>query len=147
MLVVFFPRRGLSLFSSSRPVLRGLRSNLFCLSSFVMFYSLRLVPVATATAIGFTAPLMVTAIAPLVLRERVGARDWIAVAFGFAGALIIVRPATGLHPGRGSRRRKCDGSNVNTDPFSQTGVARSTRNLEYLYGQYRISRGELGSSV
>jgi drug/metabolite transporter (DMT)-like permease len=38
---------------------------------------------------------MVTALAPLVLRESVGLAQWLAVAAGFVGALVVVRPGGG----------------------------------------------------
>ena len=51
------------------------------------------VPLTTATAISFTGPFIVTALAPLVLGERVGWARWLFVAIGFLGALVILRPA------------------------------------------------------
>jgi drug/metabolite transporter (DMT)-like permease len=54
------------------------------------------VPLATASAIGFTAPLIVTALAGPLLREHVGIRRWSAVLIGFAGALVIIRPGSGF---------------------------------------------------
>jgi drug/metabolite transporter (DMT)-like permease len=49
-------------------------------------------PVADATAIAFCAPLIVTALAAVVLREAIGAVRWIATAAGFLGVLIVVQP-------------------------------------------------------
>jgi drug/metabolite transporter (DMT)-like permease len=98
MLLVFAPRHGRSLLASSRPHLQIARSLLFCGSTFLMFYALGFVSLATATAIMFTAPLIVTAGAPLVLGEKVGLARAVAVAVGFLGALAIVRPGSGaLH--------------------------------------------------
>jgi drug/metabolite transporter (DMT)-like permease len=53
-------------------------------------------PLATMAALGFTGPIFVTLGAVLFLGETVRARRWIAVAIGFAGMLVIVRP--GLVP-------------------------------------------------
>ena len=50
-------------------------------------------PLSEATAIYFTSPLIVVALSPWLLRERVGRRQWIAVALGCAGMLLIVRPS------------------------------------------------------
>src|SRR5215212_8975218 len=98
MLVVFAPRHGRALLASSRPALQIARSLLFCCSTFLMFYELGFVPLATAAAISFTAPLIVTAAAPLFLGERVGLARALAVTAGFIGALIVVRPGSGaLH--------------------------------------------------
>ncbi|WP_169054885.1 DMT family transporter [Azospirillum sp. TSA2s] len=92
MMVVFLPRYRWALFRTRRPDLQAARSVLFCASSLIMFYALEHTPLATATAIGFTAPLMVTALAPLLLRENVGPVRLCAVVVGFVGALIVVRP-------------------------------------------------------
>ena len=97
MLVVFAPRRGLTLLRSTRPLLQVSRSTLFCVSTFGMFYALGFVPLATAAAISFTAPLIVTALAPFALGERVGAVRAIAVGVGFLGAMVVVRPGSGAY--------------------------------------------------
>jgi len=49
-------------------------------------------PLAEATAIYFTAPLVMVALSPALLGERVGRAQWAAVLIGFAGMLLIVRP-------------------------------------------------------
>jgi drug/metabolite transporter (DMT)-like permease len=49
-------------------------------------------PLATMAALGFTGPIFVTVGAVFFLGEKVRARRWIAVAIGFAGMLVIVRP-------------------------------------------------------
>jgi drug/metabolite transporter (DMT)-like permease len=98
MLVVFAPRSGLALLRSSRLRLQILRSALHCGSAILTFYALRFVSLPTTTAINFTAPLIVTALAPLVLGERVRSAHWIAVLIGFVGALVVIRPgAEGQH--------------------------------------------------
>ena len=56
---------------------------------------LRHLPLADTTAIAFAGPLFVTALAPLMLAERVGWRRWSAVLFGFAGVLVMLRPTGG----------------------------------------------------
>jgi drug/metabolite transporter (DMT)-like permease len=57
-------------------------------------------PLATMAALGFTGPIFVTLGAALFLGERARARRWIAVAVGFAGMLVIVRPGmTEMNPG------------------------------------------------
>ena len=57
---------------------------------FTFIFSLTLLPIAVATIVVYTNPLFVTALAPFMLRERVGWRRWSAVGIGFAGALLIV---------------------------------------------------------
>jgi drug/metabolite transporter (DMT)-like permease len=93
----FLPKRGLRLFAARRPVLQIGRS-LFLLGSTAFFISaIGRVPLATASTIGFTTPLLVTALSVPLLRDPVGWRRWSAVAVGFAGALVIIRPGAGLN--------------------------------------------------
>ena len=64
------------------------------------FLSLHWLPIADALAIFFVQPLVLTALSPLVLGERVGPHRWAAVAVGFVGTLIIIRPGIAeLNPG------------------------------------------------
>lgn len=75
-----------------RPMLHGLRAALLILATFFFFAALKYLPIADALAVFFVQPLVVTALSPLVLGERVGPRRWAAVAVGFIGTLIIIRP-------------------------------------------------------
>jgi drug/metabolite transporter (DMT)-like permease len=59
------------------------------------FYGLAKMPLVNALTLGFTAPLMVTALSVPFLREAVGWRRWAAVIVGFIGTLIILRPGSG----------------------------------------------------
>ncbi len=54
--------------------------------------ALTLIPLADLTAILFSAPVFVSLGAILILREDSHPRRWVAIAFGFIGMLIIVRP-------------------------------------------------------
>lgn len=54
--------------------------------------ALTLIPLATASAMLQAQPLAVTLAAALFLGERVGPRRWLAVALGFLGVLMIIRP-------------------------------------------------------
>lgn len=58
------------------------------------FYAITHLPLAEATAIGFTKPLFMVVLAALVLGEVVRARRWSATAVGFLGVLIMVRPGS-----------------------------------------------------
>ncbi len=70
--------------------------SLFLLGATLTFFTgLETVQVAEASAIMFTAPLILTALAPFVLKEKVGPRRWASVAIGFIGAMIIIRPGVG----------------------------------------------------
>ena len=62
---------------------------------FGFFYGLANMPLVHAFTLGYTAPLMVTALSAMFLGERVGVRRWTAVIVGFGGVLIILRPGSG----------------------------------------------------
>ncbi len=59
------------------------------------FYGYAHLPLATATALGFTMPLFLTLIAVLFMGERLRWRRGLAVALGFCGVLVVVRPGGG----------------------------------------------------
>lgn len=54
--------------------------------------SIKLLPLANAVALIHSAPLMITALAAILLAERVGFHRWCAVIIGFIGILIMARP-------------------------------------------------------
>src|SRR5690606_33548617 len=55
-------------------------------------YGLRTLPLSTVYAITFVAPLLVTAMAVPILREKVGPRRWAAIFVGLIGVLVVLRP-------------------------------------------------------
>ena len=63
-------------------------------SASCFYMGLRYLPLAETTAIGFAAPLFVTALSVWILKERVDLLRWLAICLGFAGVLIIVRPGS-----------------------------------------------------
>jgi drug/metabolite transporter (DMT)-like permease len=60
------------------------------------FLAIILLPLAEATAIGFSVPIFSTLLAALLLREATGKWRWGASAAGFAGVLLIIQPG-GVH--------------------------------------------------
>jgi drug/metabolite transporter (DMT)-like permease len=83
---------GLHVLRTSKLRLHGLRSLALVFASLMLFTGLAVMPLANAVAISFATPLIVTAMSVLFLREKVGPWRWAAVATGFLGVLIIVRP-------------------------------------------------------
>jgi len=63
-------------------------------STFFFLFALFHMPIATATAILQFIPLAITAGAALFLAEPVGWRRWLAAGVGFAGVMIVIRPAS-----------------------------------------------------
>ena len=54
-------------------------------------------PLAEATAIGFSKTMFITLLAIIFLNEIVGIRRWVAVIVGFVGVLIMITPENGWH--------------------------------------------------
>ncbi|MBB4287535.1 DMT family transporter [Roseospira goensis] len=75
-----------------RPGLHGLRLLLGAVAVAAGFYAIAALPLATALSISFTRALFLTLLAVLVLREWVGPHRWAAVAVGFLGVVVILRP-------------------------------------------------------
>ena len=83
-------------FRTANPRFQVLRGALLLFSSAMAFNALRHMPVAEFTAIVMTTPLLVTLLAHGWLKERVSPLSWLLVAGGLAGALIVIRPGSGL---------------------------------------------------
>ncbi len=79
----------------NRPHRYGLhiaRGLLQAIGVMLWFYAMANIPVAEVTALGFTAPIFATIGAALFLGEKLYMRRISAVFFGFAGAMVIIRP-------------------------------------------------------
>ncbi len=96
MMLFLWPRRGKALLQTKRFGLQIIRSLLLLLCTVLFFAALAYMPLADAVAISFVTPLIATALSVPFLKERVGWRRWTAIAIGFVGALIIVRPGLGV---------------------------------------------------
>jgi drug/metabolite transporter (DMT)-like permease len=96
LFVVFSPRHSLARLRTRNLPLQLFRVLMLLTASGLFFASLATMSLAQANAIAFTTPLLITVFAGLILGETVGLGRWIAVAAGFAGVLLIVRPGSGL---------------------------------------------------
>jgi drug/metabolite transporter (DMT)-like permease len=91
--LVALPARGRALLHTANPKFQIVRGMLLMGSSMFAFFSLQHMPVGEFTAIVMIAPLVITVLAALVLRERVSVMRWLLVLTGFAGTLLIIRPS------------------------------------------------------
>jgi drug/metabolite transporter (DMT)-like permease len=76
-----------------RPGLHLLRIVLSTLEVAAFFVAVRYLPLADVITFYLASPIFVTALSALLLREQVGWRRWCAVAVGFCGVLIAMRPS------------------------------------------------------
>jgi drug/metabolite transporter (DMT)-like permease len=87
-----FAWRGWSLVRTNQLRLYGMRVVMSFISMTAFFNALALLPIGEVTAISFLSPLFGTLFAIVLLGEHVGLRRWSALAVGFIGAMIILRP-------------------------------------------------------
>ncbi|MFC7333740.1 DMT family transporter [Rhodocista pekingensis] len=76
--------------------LHGLRALCGVCSGFCTFFAYSRMPIADVYALAFAAPMIMTALSVPVLKEQVGWRRWTAVAVGFGGVLLMLRPGRGM---------------------------------------------------
>jgi len=92
MIVFLWPRHGAKLLKSEQLFTQIGRSLILLIDTVLFFFGLTMLGLAEATAIFFTVPLLVLLISVPLLGERVGIASIVAIAVGFLGTLIIVRP-------------------------------------------------------
>ena len=96
MVVALAPRTGLALLRTTNLRLQVIRGAVLTASSLFFLTALSRMPLAEAASIAFMAPLFIAVLSGPVLHERVEGRTWLALAAGFGGVLLIVRPGGGL---------------------------------------------------
>ena len=77
---------------SQNPKLQILRGLTLFSANICFFYSISIISMAKALTLAFVAPLVTTALSPILLREKVGIKRWTAVIVGFIGSLVVIRP-------------------------------------------------------
>jgi drug/metabolite transporter (DMT)-like permease len=83
----------------TRPWLHLFRGGLIAFSTQLGFYTIANIPIATATVLFFMGPIFATIFSSVLHSEHVGPRRWAAVAAGFIGAVIVLRPGFAeFHP-------------------------------------------------
>ena len=86
---------GIGAVRTRRPMAHLTRAFIGMTSMMLVFQTLRMLPLAEATTIGFSAPLFATILSGVWLGEQVGPHRWLAVAIGFAGVLVVMQPGAG----------------------------------------------------
>ncbi len=88
----FIYKAGLKGFATQRLKLHVFRVFLMCGALISTYYAYKHLPLAFATSLGFTGPLLTTTMAVIFLRERLDWRWWLLIVSGYIGVLIMVRP-------------------------------------------------------
>jgi len=89
-LLAFEGRRGFVMLGLGWQILRGVGVGI---SSMAFFSALQVMPLATATSIAFTSPIMTALLAAVLLREPMRWATWIASFAAFGGVLLVLKPS------------------------------------------------------
>lgn len=92
VLLPWLMKSGTAALKSRRPGVHLIRAGCHVAGISFWVWGLTLIPFAQATALQFTSPIFVVIGAVLFMGERSSPLRWLAVAVGFVGALIILRP-------------------------------------------------------
>ncbi|NQU62583.1 MAG: DMT family transporter [Rhodospirillales bacterium] len=92
VVLVLAYRAGWGTLKTAQPKLQVFRNCVHYIGQYGWFYGIGLLPLAQVFALEFTLPIWAAILAPLLLKERLTAVRIAAIAIGFSGALIILRP-------------------------------------------------------
>ncbi len=96
ILAVLIYEGGVRAFLRAPHGLISIRSVIQYISYTLWFLAIATISIADALAIGFISPLIITALAGLVLGAHVGLNRWLAILAGFAGTVLMLRPGIGV---------------------------------------------------
>ena len=85
-------QRGWRGFVCPLPGLQLMRGLFVSVASISFFLAIHAMPLAEATAIQFTSPIITGVLSAVILRERAPRVVWISMIIAFAGVLIVLRP-------------------------------------------------------
>lgn len=89
---LLFIKEGRRGFAMPMPKVQLLRGFSVAMATICFFSSIFLMPLAEATAIGFTSPMITAILSAIFLHERTNATKWLAIVIAFGGVLLIMRP-------------------------------------------------------
>lgn len=96
---IYNPWTSPSAWRFNHPWLQILRALLLTTMTLCNFIAFRYLQIAQTTSINFLAPLIITVLSVIFLREKIGYRRVIAILVGFGGVLLVTRPGLGgFHP-------------------------------------------------
>ena len=96
MALVLGPTWGMRLVRTKRPGMQLMRGLFLGASSIFFFSSLALMPLAEASSITMTAPIILSVMAVGLLKEKPPRGTWLALCVSMAGVLLIIRPGSSV---------------------------------------------------
>jgi len=96
MIALLGPKMRWGLLRTSNPKLQCVRGAVLSLSSLCFFAALKFLPLAEATGLNYSTPILVILMAGWFLHERVTRSRWLFIAAGIVGTILILRPGGGM---------------------------------------------------
>ena len=93
--LIILPRAGFAAYRTQHLGAHAIRAASQTASQTCIILAFSLMPLASAVAISFSAPLFATLAAAVALKETVGRARWAALLVGFLGVLIVTNPGAG----------------------------------------------------
>jgi drug/metabolite transporter (DMT)-like permease len=99
--VWLFARGGRNALATPNLWLQAARGAMLVLSTLCFWTALKHLPLVEAATVSFIGPTVLVVMSALILREKPEPIHWVALAMGFVGVLIVLRPGFS-HPGEGA---------------------------------------------
>ncbi len=96
VMALWLAATGPAQFRAAHPRFQFSRGALLLATSALLFYGVQVMPLAEFTALGMLTPVVATLLAAFFLNERISRLRWALVWGGFAGALVVIRPGSGI---------------------------------------------------
>lgn len=91
--LLLWMKEGRSSFRMPKARLQWVRGIAISFSAIGMFMAVWIMPLAEATTIAFTQPMITAILAMVFLKERAGREAWVATFIAFIGVIIVLRPS------------------------------------------------------
>lgn len=99
MAAILAPTRARALVRVHSVPLQTLRAAMLASMTGLNFWALQYLQLAETGALQFSVPILIALLSAWWLGERLDARRWLAIAGGFAGVLLVIRPGSqAFHP-------------------------------------------------
>jgi drug/metabolite transporter (DMT)-like permease len=103
-IAIIVARDGMAVFRTRHPFGHIWRASAGVIAMILSFEAIARLPIADATALSYAAPLMTTALAVVLLGEKVRAYRWVAVIVGLTGVVVVLSPHLTFAPAAGGMR-------------------------------------------
>lgn len=94
LVILLGPQMGLRLVRTTNLKIQVIRGLVLVAAGMIFLKALSYMPIAEVVSINFMAPVFIAVLSGPLLHEKVGPRTWVALAAGFTGVMLIIRPGS-----------------------------------------------------